>query len=43
VESNAGRAVPVKNTDLDITLKAPNNTGSFLELGYRPLGNHDFR
>src|SRR5699024_456947 len=38
VGGNAHHIVPVKYTYFVVTLEAPNNTGSFPELGYRSFG-----
>ena len=43
VEGNSHHIVPVKDTELGVTLEDPNNTGSFLQLGYRSEGTPDFR
>lgn len=42
VGTDSHHIVPVKNTQLGVTLEAPDWTGSFLKLGYRSPGNPDF-
>lgn len=40
---DAHQIIPVKNTQLGVTLENPDWNGSFLKLGYRNSANPDFR
>lgn len=42
VGNGAHQIIPVKNTQLGVTLENPNWNGSFLKLGYRNSANPDF-